>query len=419
MPTADLAAPLRDDALPTVGLLTDPSELAAWLGEVTGDVWEVTPLQRRYKPGTSLVLSFRGDVRSAGTDRTVQCVARVYSAPAAVKLDKTLEKTARTAVVAHDPGRRVLVTTAAGDRDLPLLPLLERPDGPADVLGRLLPSRPELAAGTFCTLRHNPERRWVGVVRPPSGDPVLLRAYRRGRVRASVWPYKALRRLGPRTPRLLAASEKLGVAVVKWVEGRQLDAASDERHWVAAGRALARLHDTEPTGIRRVAAGADAEAVLRAGDQLAALLPDLAPRVSEISSGLARLLSRVSADDVVIHGDFSADQVVVKATGSVVLIDLDAVRHGSAAADLGCGVATARLDGGPEATAGWSGSPTSALLEGYAEVRRPPEPFAVAAHEASFLFRKAAEPFRMCRSDWATQVERRLLAAEQAYGKLV
>jgi Ser/Thr protein kinase RdoA (MazF antagonist) len=257
----------------------------------------------------------------------------------------------------------------------------------------------------------------VGLLDPPSGDPVLLRAYRRGRLRSSVRPYKALRGLGPRTPRLLAVSEGLGAAAVEWVAGRELDAAADPRDWAATGRALARLHRTEASGIRRVGVGADGEAVLRAGDQLAALLPHLAPRVTGLATGLAGLLAGLPADDVVTHGDFSADQVVITPTGEVVLIDLDSTRYGSAAADLGCAVATARLDGGPK-PAGATGPQTAALLEGYADVRRPPEPFTMTVHELSFLFRKAAEPFRVCRPDWAVHVERRVLAAGRAFDEL-
>ena len=142
----------------------------------------------RHKPGTSVVLGFDLITAAVPDDVAVTepCVAWAYADHAAAKIAKTLERIPAEACLAHDPGAHVLVATAAGDRALPLLPLLGDADATARFLDRCFLT-PDPGRARIRTVRHNPGRRWVGVrarrsrtcccapTRPPrgwSGPPV-------------------------------------------------------------------------------------------------------------------------------------------------------------------------------------------------------------------------------------------------------
>jgi thiamine kinase-like enzyme len=132
-----------------------------------------------------------------------------------------------------------------------------------------------------------------------------------------------------------------------------------------------------------------------------------------------RLLEDVPGDVVPLHGDFSADQVVVGPDGVPVLIDLDSAHFGSAATDLGCLVASTLTEAEALGTASQGERDVAALLAGYGGVRRPPARFAVDVQAIAFRLRKAADPFRTCAPDWTEQVTRRVDRTRAALDALV
>jgi tRNA A-37 threonylcarbamoyl transferase component Bud32 len=419
----DPNAPLIEDPdLPGAGLILSRANLEAWLTEDLGRPVAVRLRRLRYKPGTSVVLGF--DLTTAsrrdGVAVTEPCVAWAYADHAEAKIAKTLERVPVEACLAHDPSARALVTTAAGDRALPLLSRLVEPDATTRLLDRLLPDAPDPGRAWIRTVRHNPERRWVGVLERAGEPDLLLRAYSSSaRMMRAARSYKSLDPAGVPTPHLVARSRSHSVLAVAWVEGDTLEVAGGEDRWRAAGCALARLHDTTHVKLPTPDPGHDVAAVDRAAQQIGQLLPELAGEVLAIAETTARLLDDVPCDEVALHGDFSADQVVVGPDGNPVLIDLDSAHWGSSATDLGCLVASTLTHAETVGLGSQGERDVAALLAGYLAVRRPPDRVAVDVQAIAFRLRKAADPFRTCAPDWADQVTLRVHRTRAALDALV
>ena len=273
---------VEDPDLPGAGLLLSRANLEAWLTESLGRPCAVELRRLRYKPGTSVVLGF-DLITAARLDDvavTEPCVAWAYADHAAAKIAKTLERIPAEACLAHDPGAHVLVATAAGDRALPLLPRLGEADATARLLDRLLPDAPDPGRARIRTVRHNPGRRWVGVLEREAEPDLLLRAYSStARMVRAAGCYKTLGRTEVPTPRPIGKSRSLAALAVTWTEGDTLELAGGEDRWRAAGRTLARLHDSTHVKLPTPAPGHEAAAVERAAEQIAHLLPALADEV--------------------------------------------------------------------------------------------------------------------------------------------
>lgn len=355
---ADAALVARDPAVPGLALLLDDDALSALLGG------RVARRYLRYKPGTSAVCAATLD----GRDVAVQVVAD----DGIGKLDKTAARAPSGSVLLDRRG--LLVTTPAADRDLP-------------GVGRLPEAlhRMGLLPAPVTRLSWKPARRYVGRL----GEGVVLRLHRELPVLPDGLP-------GTRTP--LGVDAQLAVRALPFTAGRPLDevlrgGGAADRALHRTGETLAALHLTRAPGLVAHDAGLDAAAA-----QVGVLLPDLAGDAAELAARL-----RPSGGDAVLHGDFSADQVVAEGD-DVVLLDLDRVRLGAPADDLACWRAAALLGGLPRAA-------EACLLEGYAGVAPLPDPEEVAVHTSAHLLRRAAEPFRAARPDWEQQVRAVLQAA--------
>jgi Ser/Thr protein kinase RdoA (MazF antagonist) len=269
-------------------------------------------------------------------------------------------------------------------------------------------------------VRHNPGRRWVGVLEREAAPDLLLRAYSStARMVRAAGCYKTLGRTEVPTPHPVGKSRSLAALAVSWTEGDTLELAGGEDRWRAAGNTLARLHDSTHVKLPTPAPGHDGAAVERAAEQIAHLLPAIADEVRSLAGTTVRLLEDAPDDRVPLHGDFSADQVVVGPDGVPVLIDLDSAHWGSAATDLGCLVASTLTEAETLGAASQAERDVAALLAGYLGVRRPPDRFSVAVQEIAFRLRKAADPFRTCDPDWAEQVTRRVERTRAALDALV
>jgi hypothetical protein len=419
MTSADDRPLIEDPALPGAALVLSAAGLESLLADSLGPC-SVELRRLRYKPGTSVVLGF--DLTTTGPDGqrvTEPCVARAYADHAAAKITKTLERIPAVASLAHDPGIHVLVTTAAGDRALPLLSRLVAPDGRARALGRLLPEDPAPDRARIRTVRHNPGRRWVGVVEREGEGDLLLRAYPgAGRMVRAAAAYDTLGNAAAPTPHLVTKSRALAALTVAWAEGHTLALTSSEACWHSAGASLARLHDSRHVKLPSSPPSADTDAVEQTGGLIAQLLPELADEVLAITVATTRLLEQVPDRRDALHGDFSPDQVVVGPDGVPVLIDLDSARWGPAAVDLGCLAASTRTLAEALGEESRGERDVAALLDGYVGVRRPPDRFAVDVHAIAFRLRKAIDPFRACAPDWREQVGRRVIRTRGALDAL-
>jgi aminoglycoside phosphotransferase (APT) family kinase protein len=146
-------------------------------------------------------------------------------------------------------------------------------------------------------------------------------------------------------------------------------------------------------------------AVTRA--MVTALVPALELRAARVAARIRHSLD--DADDtgpaVVVHGDFSADQVLV--TGSDVrLIDFDRAGAGVPEADLGSFAAVEEMGRWRGTTAG---QPRLApLLEGYVGAGGRFVPGATDAWAALRLFASSVDPFRDRCPDWAADMSRHI-----------
>ncbi|MGO1267495.1 MAG: aminoglycoside phosphotransferase family protein [Microbacterium gubbeenense] len=151
-----------------------------------------------------------------------------------------------------------------------------------------------------------------------------------------------------------------------------------------AGQELAAMHRA-PIGELRTPRTSPARVAERAARAIHALVPelgDLAARLAETAGTMA------GGREVVVHGDFSPDQVLV-GDGEVRLIDLDRVAIGAPEQDLGSFLAA----GGDEE-----------LLGGYIDAGGVVDPEALRAWRAISHLQKAVEPFRSGRPNWTAAV---------------
>jgi hypothetical protein len=422
---AEVRPLVEDSALPGTALVLDPDRLQTWLSDSLGEPCSVHLRRLRYKPGTSVVVAFDLTTRHDGVPVTEPCLASAYAPHAEAKLTKTLRLIPPSACLAHDTRARALVTTAAGDRALPLLPRLGGPDGIDHLLERMLPDSPRPDhpdAVRIRTVRHNPGRRWVGILEREQHEPLLLRAFRGGgRMDRAASCYSTLaRRSSVPTPRVIGKSRSLAVLAVSWAEGHDLASSGNPNQWTAAGRALARLHGTTSSRLKLTASdpGSDATAVRLAGRQVAQLLPDLAGLVQDLAGTTARLLEHLPRDRAALHGDFSADQVVIGSDGVPHLIDLDSACWGASAADLGCLTASTMTSAEALGMGRRGERDVAALVGGYEQVRRAPDPVTTNVHTVAYRLRKAADPFRDCHPEWREQVRSRVAGAQGSFESL-
>lgn len=419
MPVADRVPLLEDGALRGGHLVLSPDRLQEWLAHVLGTPCRVEPRRLRYKPGTSVVLAFDLTSEHDATTTTLPCVASAWSDAAAAKVSKALRRLTSESHLAHDAARHVLVTTAAGDRSLPFLRRVGRPGGTERLLDRL-GGDPQEHGARITTVRHNPGRRWVGTLERVDQPPLLLRAYDTAATTAyAATCYGSLGRAAAPTPRLVARSRSWSVLAVEWAEGVDLSAHPDQEvGWRAAGRALAALHEGTAGGLRHGDARAGQEAVTAAAGQVAALLPDLATDVLDVARTVAAELGSLPRPVRAVHGDFSADQVVVRPDGFVTIIDLDAAGLGAPEEDLGCLTASTTI------CAEDAGDPDQAARRlddfrtAYEAGGQPVNERSVALHAVAHRLRKAADPFRECAPDWREQVTRRVHSTRVALDDL-
>jgi len=410
----DAGVVARAPALPGLAVLLDGELLDRWLSAHLRRPVRVHRRYLRYKPGTSCVLGADLD----GPDGVQPVFVATRRAGSVAKLEALAQAAPAGTVLAFDRQAGLLAATSSADSTLPALaPLADR----ADREGLLRELVPDLHAGRLSTLVHKPYRRWVGKLEAGGDARAVLRAYPAGGLAAAVAPVAALAAQPTRTPQLLGTAPRRALAAVEHLPGTPLDRlleAPGAHGGVlrSAGAALATLHSSRVSGLPRLHPEVEADAVLAAARQVTALLPDVAVDAHALACDLAQRLAAQPGAAAPVHGDFSADQVVVGPDGGVALIDLDAAACGDPAVDLGgftaalVAAAWLRADDVGRARVP---EQVAALSAGYAAVAPLPDPDALALRISALLLRRAAEPFRSCRPDWPGTL-RALLAEARA-----
>ena len=414
----------RDAALPGLPWLLDNGRLSELLGET------VRVTRVRYKPGTSLLVAFRR--RRNGSFDYGWAVTRTPGGGG-----KLLERehTVRSRggdmrVLRPDPrDPDTLVAVGGVEDDWALhknITWLHR----NGIERRGLRDRPgtALLAGSS-VLRYKPERRLVLLAYKASTAVVIKTAAKPAGTGQQTQFLNRLRHHGvPLLPQL-ADAECLAHGIsasTAWGTG-DLAARGNGTAAYTAGQALAALHcipvAADAAGpVADPAAGSwreDLAAQLKATRAMvSALLPELEPLARDLETRLtALLLDRPRKAPVLVHGDFSPDQVLV-GDSEVRLIDFDRAATGTAEADLGSFAAAEEavrpvFDDAPAGGAPAGGPKTALLAEGYLDAGGRFSQSAVDAWAAYRLFNSSVDPFRDRSPEWAADMSWHLSRAKE------
>ncbi|WP_066907326.1 phosphotransferase family protein [Millisia brevis] len=387
----DVSIIRRERNLPGLSALLDMDELRVRL-EVAGvPAVCATPTYLRLKPATSAVAGVRLD---AGDSHRY---ARVVAYP--VGAHRKLERLARRADAAGgllmlDDRVGLAVCTDTCDPDLPGIRSARTRHPYAEVLV------------------YKPGRRWVARC---SDCEVLLKVHTPARAAEVVSAHRSLERLVPTAP--IVEVDDSGVVVTRLLPGRGVaDLAGGDRHdaEVRTGIVLARLHRHSARlgrgSVRTTSSGAVddsqfARGLHTAAAGVAAIAPTLAGRADALADRVVRALAG-RGERTLVHGDFSADQVLLDRWGAPILIDLDRAGIGDPLLDPAAWVADAIARGAEPEHAG------AGLRAGYRAGGGRIDDAALAAHTAGALLHRAVEPFRRRRSDWDIRAHALIATAE-------
>jgi Ser/Thr protein kinase RdoA (MazF antagonist) len=402
---ADADLVRRECGLPDLALLLDSDRLAARLEQTLGrySVDAVAVRYLRYKPGQACVASCRASVNG----QQVDFVARAYRPGAVDKFRKAMARASVPGPVG--PGRfvlhdsTVLITVFPNDGRLEPLARLASSESLAELAARL-GERPR-AAVRLETLRHNPERRFVGRLIVDEKATATVRCYTRQDFTGIAAKAGALTSRGPlRLARRLTRRTRWRLLAFEWLHGRLLDDVIRQRTAPASalrvvGAALAHLHGQEGHGLPRRTGTSEARALVALARQLAFLHPPIAARVGNLAERMAACLVAQTVSARPLHGDFYAKQVLLDGE-TAAFIDLDEASLGDPAidlarfrADLEATVASGRLDAGEIEPL------VEPLLDGYRQTSGG-LPASLNLHIAAQLLRVAAHPFRRREPSW-------------------
>jgi len=420
---ADLALAARDDALPCLAHVLDDARLS----ELVGEPVHITRV--RYKPRTSVLVAFR----RSGTDDHGWALSTKDNA----KLDGRARAAARMAEQRGGPGVRLIrpalpgtdaVIAVGGIEDDWLLRKNLRwlADYGLEALGVGRAPGAGLTGGTARVLRYKPERRLVLLEQTPAASVVIKTAAPAADPDAQQVFHQQLQRHGvPVLPRLEdAACSRHGISASPVWGALDLTANRDAEGARKAGVALARLHgipagaapgpaapssDTAPASPSSPASP-EALVARQLGAtcaMVAELVPALACPAAEVAGRLRRRLDETAGGrtPVLIHGDFSADQVRVSGA-EVRLIDFDRARAGAPECDLGSFAAVEEISRWRADAAAEHVPHTGPLIDGYTGAGGRFTPTALNAWTAYRLFCNSVDPFRDRDPDWAAEMSR-------------
>ncbi|MGO1463061.1 MAG: phosphotransferase [Marinobacter sp.] len=397
---SDQAIVADDPALPGLDLALDPSALSATLG-----LPPMRSVYLRYKPGVSCVAAL---VPVSGD--ALQAVAVMAYPP-----DRFAEVRSRrewqrgpTPARFHDSAC-IAVVPLGRDRALKGARRIANPEHGRDFLRALTGQE-------------------------PTGDPQLLR-YKAGRrlvISIGDWPHRALVKAytkqdfaaaleGAQIAEVLGGAPVLGVShrrrciAWRWLEATPLAIETGTRsQWLAAGRALARVHQAQPRPEAILSRNEEVTELASSAADLEPLAPQLSQLAATLAKTLAERLARAAFAPTLIHGDFSADQILIQNTRAVV-IDWDRAATGDPARDAGTFLA--QLDARHIDGAAGVSDAADGFLEGYSAANGPAQAATITLQHARALLALVTEGFRQRRSDWPQRAFRLLARASVVLGE--
>ncbi len=306
------------------------------------------------------------------------------------------------------------------DRRLGALPLMTDPAQRQQLLEKLLPNHPALWTGDWIPLRYKPDRRYVTRIQQ-ADQQVLLKFYNEddytnARRAAKVFTSQPNLRI----PQRLGWSGGAGVIISEWLQGEPFDQVLLRDPTGAAwgqqtGLALATLHNQRPVNVREYRWTAEAAEVAVASQAIGALLPTLQRPAQRLSARLTKRLAKAKYKPRGIHGDFSADQVLLLADGQVAFVDFDAAGGGDPMADLGSFLAQLeQMVCSGRLSQQAAHQVRSGLISGYQrEAATRFDEQRLRLHTAARLMRLVVGPFRAHHPNWIDQAVSSLQRAQE------
>ncbi len=407
---ADAAVVERDPALPGLATLLDPDAFAAALRTALPEagVGLARATYVRYKSKTNCLVAYRLEVAGAEID----VYAKAFPADVEfLKTDQDPDIPGRLG-----PGRVALnnlaITVYAfpNDYKLGVLGRLADEEERAQLLTKLFAKRqPDFQDAMLHRLRYKPARRYVAQLTAGTGRQALLKVYSEDDYPTASYATKAFKSRGPlQLPRRMGRSTRHRILALEWLPGQPLHKAMHDPQFEVsvvrtAGAALAGLHTQVPKRLMHISREVEVVPLLSAAVGVATVCPHLAERACSLATRLAMGLLAAPRLNCPIHGDFSADQVLLT-KGNVALVDLDHAVHSDPAADLGSFVAQLEYDAllgdlAPDRV----GTLANELLTGYRLQTRRDLPARINLYVAAGLLRLAPHPFRYRHADWLEQ----------------
>ncbi|KAB8311910.1 aminoglycoside phosphotransferase family protein [Erwinia endophytica] len=318
------------------------------------------------------------------------------------------------------PERAIILTYPQYDRGLPALRLLTATPDRDALFHRWLPGLSASAELTLKILRYKPERRLLALLSSNRQPYAVLRF-------ASAGCYEAMlagNKLGNAAGeiRLLSAPCDYHLLITEWIEGETLcpeqGGQLPKGEAYAMGSQLAGMHCREFSRTTRPPVlHDDISDAWRVLNTLRVVLPEQEAVFMSLLTALSDRIRPSSFSPVVIHGDFSVDQVVRRhADGQLQLIDWDRARLGNPAIDLASFQARIELQVIEQTVSQDVARQTiAAFHDGYCQ-RNGVLPPNLNDHVALALLQLAVEPFRKRSAGWPRHIAALMHRAQQLTG---
>jgi hypothetical protein len=348
-----------------------------------------------YKPGELVAVHYRARVEGSRHDAVVTSIAGTDHA-ATVRKPRYADRARR--INGRSPAPNPLSYDARADAIvswLPFDPRLPALAEPAPDLARRLGE--DVGDAELELLGYKPRSRAVLRL-----GPLILKAYGRARqYDAALAGLRAAQDAPFPTAAFAAAVPELRLTAQRELHGeRPEDAAGVARE---AGRLAAALQRADLPGLDPAPAERALAAAIRKADLVAAVLPELQPRLDALVS---RLRATVPADGALVpaHGDFHVDQLILSGE-EIAVIDFDGLCLAPPALDLATYAADV-VRGRPDDRARID-AVVEPLFDGYGD-----RPDAFEWHLATAILGRVAHPFQRQVPHWRARVEATVAAAE-------
>ncbi|MEA2246420.1 MAG: hypothetical protein QOH46_949 [Solirubrobacteraceae bacterium] len=395
--------PPGDRAVPQLPALLDPVVMAAALsrslrGHTTIDALRVNQID--YRPGAGATVVY--DATVSGRRHVAVAAAGQPSGaeaartPARLAIARALGgDTPAARPLTYDVGLGALLQWYPLDIAMPVLAK------PVAELHRLL-GRAGIAvdpeAGPPETLLYRPGQRAVLRL----GDLVLKVYGDESAFRSGVDGLRLAAKLGA-GPRLHGALADLRLTVQPAIDGVPVPRARAADVAPVAGATLRRLQDADVRGLPSHRPGDLLGAVARSGALIAAIAPELAPRVRRLITRLEHTMPW-APEAMPAHGDFNISQFL-DVEGALAVLDFDEACMAAPALDVAAYAANLVSGRAGDLEAAYEA--LDALLQGYGE-----RPHGLDWYLAASIARRAVSPFRLHKRRWPQRVASILDAAE-------